>query len=153
MVIEISAAGVTVSVATGLVIVPEVAVTLVEPVASVVANPELLMLATEGVAEFHVALLVRSAVVESLYVPVAVNCWVNPLTIDGFVGTTAIDTNVAGATVNVAGGLVIDPAAAVMFVEPAFAGVARPEPLIVATVVSDEFQVAVLVRSIMVESE
>jgi hypothetical protein len=34
-------------------------------------------------------------------VPVAVNCWVVPFAIDGPVGVTAIDTNVAAVTVSV----------------------------------------------------
>jgi hypothetical protein len=59
-----------------------------------------------------------------------------------------MDTNVADVTVNVAGGLVIDPDAAVIDVVPAATPVARPgvacELLIVATEVFDEVHVGVM---------
>ena len=64
--IDTSVAAVTVSVAAGLVMPPEAAVMFVEPTARVVANPELLIVATVVVAELHVAVLVRFAVLESV---------------------------------------------------------------------------------------
>jgi hypothetical protein len=66
-----------------------------------VASPAVLIVATAAVEELHVAVLVRFCVLASVYVPVAVNCWVLPLAIDGFAGVTAIDTSVAAVTVNV----------------------------------------------------
>ena len=85
--------------------------------------------------------------------PVAVNCCVSPLAIDGLAGVTAIDTSVtAGVTVNVAGGLVTPPYAAVMLVEPTVKLVASPVLLIVATVGVAELHVAELVRFAVLES-
>ena len=51
----------------------EAAVMLEVPVPTAVANPDALIVATPGVAEFHVAVVVRFCVVPSLNVPVAVN--------------------------------------------------------------------------------
>jgi hypothetical protein len=53
---------------------PTVAVMLVEPAATVVAKPELLMVETEGEEEIQVTPLLRSALEPSLYVAVATNC-------------------------------------------------------------------------------
>ena len=61
-----------------------------------------LIVATVEEEEFHVAVLVRFWVVPSLNVPVAVNCSVFPMAIEGCVGVTAMDASVAGATVSVA---------------------------------------------------
>jgi hypothetical protein len=64
-----------------------------------------------------------------------------------------MDTSVAAAvTVSAAGGLVITPDAAVMFVEPTAKAVANPELLIVATAVVAELQVAEPVRLAVLES-
>jgi hypothetical protein len=64
-VIEVSAAAVTVTVVDP-VIDPELAETVVEPVATAVANPLVEILATAGADEFHVAVPVRSWVLPSL---------------------------------------------------------------------------------------
>ena len=66
-----------------------------------VAKPVVLIVATVEEEEFHVAVLVRFWVVPSLKVPVAVNCWVFPTAIEGFVGVTLMDTSVAAVTVSV----------------------------------------------------
>ena len=66
-----------------------------------VAKPVVLIVATVEEEEFHVAVLVRFWVVPSLKVPVAVNCWVFPMAIEGFAGVTAMDASVAGVTVSV----------------------------------------------------
>ena len=66
-----------------------------------VARPVLLIVATVVDEEFHVAVLVRFCVVPSLKVPVAVNCSVFPMAIEGFAGVTAMDASVAGVTVSV----------------------------------------------------
>jgi len=87
---------------------------------------------------------------------VAVNCWVVPAAIEGFIGVTAIETRVAGVTVSVVDPEML-PEVAVIIVEPAAAEVANPlEPaalLIVAAPVFDELQVAAVVRSCVVPSE
>src|SRR5437667_6247745 len=103
--IEVRVAAVTVSV-----VLPEtppkVAVIVVVPAATDVARPcdppALLIVATAVLDELQVTWVVRSCVVLSLKVPVAVNCWVNPSGRPGLVGVTAIETRVALVTVSVA---------------------------------------------------
>ena len=72
-----SVAGVTVSVADPDML-PDVAVIVVEPAAAEVAIPlepaTLLMIATADADELQATAVVRSCVVLSEYVPVAVNC-------------------------------------------------------------------------------
>ena len=140
--------------------VPDVAVSVVEPVVVGVANPfdpaALLMVATLVLEELQVAVVVRFWVLPSEYVPVAVNCWVVPRAMLGLVGVTAIDLSVAAVTVRVVDPD-IDPDVAVIVVEPVAAGVANPfEPtalLMVATPVLDELQVVVVVRFWVLPSE
>ena len=64
--IETSAGGVTVSTAELLVILPEVAVIEDVPLATPVASPAVLMVATAGVPEFQAAVAVRFCVLPSL---------------------------------------------------------------------------------------
>src|SRR5208282_3344245 len=79
---------------------PEVAWMVVLPVVTPVAKPVLLIVATAVLVDVQPTELVRFCWIPSLYVPVAVNCCVAPLAIDGFAGVTAIDTKVgAGVTV------------------------------------------------------
>ena len=146
-VIEVSVAAVTVRTAVLLVMPPEAAVMLEVPVARPVARPALVMVAVVNTEEFQVAELVRSAVVESVKWPVAVNCWVSPLAMDGVAGATVIVVSVAAVTVRTAVLLVMPPEAAVMLDEPAPTPVARPALVMVATAVAEEFQVAELLRS------
>jgi hypothetical protein len=66
------------------------------------AKPVLLIVPTEVLEEVQLTEFVRFWVLPSLYLPVAVNCCVLPLAIDGFVGVTAIDdSTVAAVTFNV----------------------------------------------------
>jgi hypothetical protein len=81
----------------------------------------------------------------SLNVPVAVNCCVLPAGTDGFAGVTAIDDNTAAVTVNVVVPFTDPDAALIVTGPPNFTPVASPAALIVATVVSDELHVTVLV--------
>src|SRR5258708_6122703 len=87
--------------------------------------------------------LLSSCVLLSLNVPVAVNCCVLPLLIDGFAGVTAIDTSVGGVTVSTVEP-VIAPLVAEIVDVPAPTPVARPVALIVATVVVPEAHTALL---------
>jgi hypothetical protein len=77
---------------------PDVAVIIAEPAATDVDSPlepaVLLMVATP-VEQLQVTVLVRSCVVLSEKVPVAVNCWFVPLTMLGLAGVIAMDTRVA----------------------------------------------------------
>ncbi len=126
---------------------------IVFPTADPVARPfEPLALLIGAVAEFddvQVTDAVRSCVLLSLYVPVAVNCSVVPLAILGFGGVIASDTSVAGDTVS---GVEPDtpPSAALRVVEPCAVAVARPfDPealLIAATLDAEELQVTCEVR-------
>jgi len=76
------------------------------PVATAVARPAVLIVATPVVPDVHVALL-STCVELSLNVPVAVNDCVAPLRIDGVAGVTAIDASV-GSGVDVASFKVFD---------------------------------------------
>lgn len=82
---------------------PDVAVIVVEPATAVVANPldpaALLMAATAAADEFQVTSVVRSCVVLSENVPVAVNCCVVLIAMLGLAGVIAMETSVAGVTV------------------------------------------------------
>jgi hypothetical protein len=87
-------------------IVPDVAVMVVVPVLTAVANPllpaALLMVATPVADELQLTVVVRFWKVPSLNDPVAVNCWVPPVAIDEFAGVTANAVKVAvGVTVTV----------------------------------------------------
>jgi hypothetical protein len=139
---EVSVAAVTVSTAVFEVTAFCVAVMLVEPVPTLVAKPVALMVATPGVPEAHTAL--PSACVElSLNVPVAVNCCVAPLVIEGFPGVTAIDTSVAGFTVSS-----VEPVMLLLVAEivdvPVPTAVAKSVALIVATVAVPDAHTALL---------
>ena len=156
---DTSVAGVTVS-AVDPDTLPDAASIVVKPADTEVARPlepaALLMAATEKVDELHIAAAVRSCVVLSEYIPVAVNCRVVPRAIDGFSGVTAMDTSAAGVIVSAVEHKTL-PIVAVIVVRPVAAEVAKPrEPaalLTVATPPSEEFQVTNAVRSCVVLSE
>ena len=77
--------------------------------------------------------------------PVAVNCCLLPAATEAVVGVTAIETNTAAVTVNVADPLIV-PDAALIVAVPCATPVANPPLLTVATAVADELHVAVLVK-------
>src|SRR5260370_31595414 len=109
--IDTSVAGVTVSRVEPLML-PLVAEIVEVPAPTAVAKPVTLIVATAPVPDAHTP-LVSTCVELSLNVPVAVNCCVAPLVIEGFAGVTAIDTSVAGVTVSVAALLSTAPAVSV----------------------------------------
>jgi len=143
--IDTSVAAVTVSAALLLVTLPDTALIVVDPVATLVARPAMLIVTTAGTEEFHVAVLVRFCVLLSVYVPIAANCCVSPSGIVGDSGVTAIETNTGAVTVSVVE-LLIDPDVAVIVVLPCAAVVASPVVLIVPTFVDEELHATVLVR-------
>jgi hypothetical protein len=147
---DCNVAAVTVSVVEPA-IVDDVAVIVEVPAAEPVARPAAVIVAVAAFDELHVAVVVRFWVVPSLNVPVAVNCCVAPLVIEGFAGVTAIDCNVAAVTVSP-----VEPAmdedVAVIVDDPTPAPVAKPAAVIVAVAVFDEVHVAVLVRFWVVPS-
>ncbi len=135
---------------------PEAAVIVVDPAATDVASPSdpaaLLIVATAVFEDVQLAEAVRSCVVLSEKVPVAVNCCVVLLAIAGLEGETAIETRFAGFTVRVVEPDTF-PEVAVTVVEPAARAVASPVELIVAREVLPELQVTEAVRSCVVLSE
>src|SRR5437016_160169 len=68
-----------------------VAVILDWPAATPVANPRPLIVAMLFAEEFQITLDVMFFLRPSLYVPIAVNCWVAPVTIEVTRGPSAID--------------------------------------------------------------
>jgi predicted nucleic acid-binding protein len=114
------------------------------------------MAATAALDEFQVTEVVRFCVEPSEYVPVAVNCLDVPSAKLGLVGVTAIETSVAGVTVNVELPETL-PDVAEIVVEPVDTEVANPfDPaalLIAATAVLDDFQVTPDVRFCVEPSE
>jgi len=124
---------------------PSVAEIVLVPVFTPVASPPAVIVATEVVAEVHVTEPVKFCVELSLNVPVAVNCCVAPLAIDGLAGVTAIDCSAAPVTVNV-----VDPVTpfnvAEIVLVPVATPVAKPAALIVATDVVPEAHVTEPVR-------
>jgi hypothetical protein len=127
---------------------PDVAVMTAVPTPSPLATPPPAMLATVE-DEVQVTELVRSCALPSLYVPVAVNCWLVPLAIDALPGLTDIDTNTGDVTAKLVEPVIV-PEVAVIIVLPGLTLVASPLLLTVAIVVADEVQVAVLVRFCLV---
>ena len=142
-------AAVTVRIAVSDVLPLKVAVmvAVLVPAATAVARPLLLIVARVVLDEIQVTCVVISRVVESEYVPVAVNCWVLPTTILAAVGVTAIEDKVAveAVTVRAAVSEVLPLKVAVMFAEPAALAVANPLLTIVAVAVLDELQVTCVV--------
>jgi hypothetical protein len=102
--IDNSAAGVTVRVVAP-VTPSDDAVIVVWPAAIEAARPEepaaLLMVATSVFEELQIAVSVRSWVVSSVKVPMAVNCRLVPFAISGSGGVMDIDFTTAGVTVRV----------------------------------------------------
>jgi hypothetical protein len=136
-------AGLVIAVAASLAVMYEV------PIATPVASPpELVIVAAAVVADVQVTVAVMSFVLASLYVPVALYCWVAPTATDAAAGVTAIETSVtAGVTVKTApvGGLKTVPNVAVISEVPALTAVARPPAEIVAIEAVPEAQVTWLV--------
>src|SRR5579871_4483423 len=142
--IDFSVAAVTVNVVDPL-IAPDVALIVLVPTPTPVANPPVVIVAVEVVPDAHVTDPVRFCVLLSLNVPVAVNCCVAPLPIDGFAGVTAIDFSVAAVTVNVVDPL-IAPDVALIVLVPTPTPVANPPVVIVAVEVVPEAHVTDAVR-------
>jgi hypothetical protein len=82
---------------------PLAALTVADPTPLAVAKPllveALLIVTIDGFVEDHVTCEVRSCVVPSEYVPVALICCVEPSATDGFGGVTVIELKVAELTV------------------------------------------------------
>ena len=115
------------------------------PAATAVAKPDAVMLATAVLVELQVAEPVRSWLLPSLNIPVAVNCCVAPGLMFAFAGVMEMDTKAGAVTVRV-----VDPATepelACIVVLPAVTPLANPALVIVATAVVLEFQMTEAVR-------
>src|SRR5438874_5124322 len=100
---ETSVAELTVSEAVPLT-EPDAAVIVAAPLPTLVTTPcvpvLLLTLATVVADELHCTVPVTFCVVPSLNIPVAVNCWVTPIGIEGNAGVTTILDSVAEVTVS-----------------------------------------------------
>lgn len=151
MIIELSVAAVTVSVADA-VSAPYVAVITLDPVFRAVTKPPALIVATDIAPEVQVVDAVTSCVLPSENVPVAVNCLVVPAAIEMLAGVTEREESVAAVTVIVAVA-VLPPNVAVITLEPMFTADARPFALIVAVDNVPEVHVAVAVTSCVLLSE
>ena len=116
------------------------------PVEREVPRPPELTVATATFPEVQVAEAVRSIVLLSVNVPVAVNCWVVPKPMKGADGFTVIETRVAELTVRSVTAE-IEPKAAEMLELPLANVVASPLGLIAATPGFEELQFAEEVRS------
>ncbi len=81
-------------------ILPKVAVMVAVPLATEVATPMLLILATDVSDDLQMTWGVISRLFPSAYVPVAVNCWVNPAGMLGKARVTDMEASlVVGPTV------------------------------------------------------
>jgi hypothetical protein len=121
---------------------PSFAVIVGVPLATPLTKPVALTVASLVFEDDHVTELERFCVLESVKVPVAVSCSVPPMTTMGVCGVTAMETNAAGPTVSNVEVFTL-PDAAPMVLLPFTSEVARPVPLIVATVVVPEVHVTV----------
>ena len=90
-------------------------------------------------ATFHAATLVRSCVLLSLKVPIALSCRLVPKTKDELVGEIAIAVRIGFVTTRFVEATT-DPEAAVTVVPPVASPVAKPPPLTVATPGADDVQ-------------
>jgi hypothetical protein len=109
---------------------PEVAVMFVVPVATAVARPLVLTVATEVLDDLQSA--VTSWLVPSENVPEAANCKVFPVDRVGLAGVTDMEDRTAGVTVKIVLPVIL-PEVAVMIAVPAATAAARPLLLTVAT--------------------
>ncbi len=125
---------------------PTVAVIVVEPAATVMAMPELLMVVTDGDEELQVTPVDKSWLLPSLYVAVAVNCRLMPMPRVRSSGVTVMDTMLGAVTVTLVD-WEIPAKVAETFVDPAATAVSNPLASIVAVAVEEELQVTKAVRS------
>src|SRR5258708_8534194 len=79
-------------------ILPDAAVTVAEPKSIPVASPVALIVALDVSDDIQVTCVVRSRVLLSEYVPVAVNCFVLPFTIVALCAVTSLYTTATPLT-------------------------------------------------------
>jgi hypothetical protein len=151
---ETSAAGVTLREVVPLTD-PDVAIIVADPTAAPLARPVAFTVATPVLEDVQLTEDVRSLVLPSVNVPVALNCSVVPRAIAGLAGLTARDASLGGDTVSAAVPIV-EFMVAVMVAVPSATLVARPllpvTLLSVATAVEEDDQATVVVRSFVAPS-
>jgi hypothetical protein len=138
---EVSVGATTVNVA--LPLTPLNVAEIVAPPAELpVARPAALTVTAVVFEDAQVADAVTLPVVPSLYVAVAVNCWVAPVVMLAVAGATAMEVTVTTGAVTVSADVADNPlAAALIVVVPAATPVAKPVALTVAAAVFDEVHV------------
>ena len=124
---------------------PALAVIVAIPVPTLVARPVESTVAMEEDEEVQVNDWSHCVLPSSKF-PTAVNCCVVPSAMDGVAGVTEIEMRCAATTVKVVLS-VNEPTVAVIVVDPAATVAARPELLMVATALDEEFQFTPLTRS------
>lgn len=124
---------------------PEIAVMESVPTPFAVTNPVPLTEATEFAEEAQTTVAVKTCVVPSLYVPVAVSCWPEPFAKETLAGVTDNEFKTAAVTVSVTEPVIV-PEVAVMIAVPGDTPVPSPTLLTLATEAADELQVTVVVR-------
>jgi hypothetical protein len=133
----------------------ELAAMVVVPVVSVWATPRvglvIPIVATVGFEELQLTLAVRSWILPSANVPVAVNGCVSPSGTEGMAGVTAMETSADRLTVSVVEPA-IDPDTAAIVADPVPLPRASPELSIVAIPVLEEIQSTEPVRSCVLPS-
>jgi hypothetical protein len=153
MVRDVNVAGVTVTVVEVLRL-PDAAVIVAVPTATAANRPFAAIGSTgftiEVLDELQVALVLRSCVELSEYLPVTVNCMLRPSGTFGFAGVTARAVSVAGVTVKRVAALT-PPSVAVIVDVPGDTAAAAPlvpaASLTVATVAFDDVQFTEAVKS------
>jgi len=130
---------------------PTFAVIVVEPAATVVASPDPLMEAVAGVEDVQVTPLVKSKLEPSVYVAVAVYCWLMPMARVKPTGVTEMEAMLGAVTARL-----VDcetPAKlAEMLVVPAATAVTMPLEVMVAVAVADELHETTFVISALLPS-
>lgn len=109
---------------------PAFAVIVAWPTVVPCASPPVAMVATKGTEELQLTEAVKSCVLPSLKVPVAVNCWVVLMGSSGFCGVTCKDTRL-GTTLKLVEPVCV-PKVAARVVLPRARAVACPLPLTIA---------------------
>jgi hypothetical protein len=108
--------------------------------------------ATAVLLDAHCTWVVRSEVLESLYIPVALNCWLAPGATVVVPGATAIVCRVGAGTLTDADPLMV-PLAPVTIASPAATAVAIPEVPVVTIELALDDQVTCDEQSELVASE
>jgi hypothetical protein len=150
MEIETRCAGTTVRLEVSLT-APAVAVMMVEPADTVVASPETSMVATDGEDEVHVTPPVKSELLPSVYVAVAVNCCPMPIASVRPTGVTAMEAIVGVVTLRLVD-CVTPEKVAEIFVIPDATEVTNPLEAIVAICGTEDCQDTEVVKSALLPS-